>query len=61
LHVVLFSDGNVHEGKPSQEMRNLSNLFNSETQKGYFFVRLWHFHKVINIANTSISKNHHLV
>jgi len=22
---------------------------------------LWHFHEIINIANTSISKNHHLV
>jgi len=31
LHVVLFSDGNVHKGTTSQEMRNLSILFNSET------------------------------
>jgi len=38
-------------------MRNLSNLFNSKTQKRLLFVHLWHFHKIINIANTSISKN----
>jgi len=33
IDVVLFwhFDGNVHEGTTSQEMRNLSNLFNSET------------------------------
>jgi len=39
----------------------VSNLFNSETEKRLLFVHLWHFHKSINIANSSTSKNYHLV
>jgi len=31
IHVVLFSDGNVYKGRTSQEMKHLSNIFNSET------------------------------
>jgi len=42
-------------------MRNLSNAFNSDTESRLLFVHLWHFHKIIHVANTSISKNHHLV